>query len=85
MKNLGLCTMRVVAVGGNANNSGNTGAFCVNANNGVSTTNTNIGRQLSLLSHTVCTRPHHLVKHKASPKVLVAKAKAPGVNKQRVA
>ena len=41
--------MRVVAVSGNANNSGNTGAFCVNANNGVTNANTNIGRQLSLL------------------------------------
>lgn len=75
--------MRVVAVSGNANNSGNTGAFCVNANNGVTTTNANIGRQLSLCTHTVCARPHPLVKHKASPKVLVAQAKAPGANKQR--
>lgn len=40
---------RVVAVSGNANNGGNTGAFCVNANNSVTNTNANYGRQLSLL------------------------------------
>lgn len=85
MKNLRLCTMRVVAVSGNANNSGNTGAFCVNANNGVTNANTNIGRQLSLLFHTVCSQPHHLMKHKASPKVLVVNAKVPGENKQSIA
>ncbi len=40
--------MRVVAVGGNSNNSGNAGVFCVNSNNSSGNRNTNIGRQLSL-------------------------------------
>jgi len=42
--------MRVVAVGGNSNNAGNAGVFYVNANNSSGNRNTNIGRQLSLLS-----------------------------------
>ena len=40
--------LRVVAVGGNSNNSGNAGVFYVNANNSSGNRNTNIGRQLSL-------------------------------------
>jgi len=39
---------RVVNFGSNANNSSNTGAFYVNANNTSSNDNANIGRQLSL-------------------------------------
>lgn len=42
--------MRVVAAGGNANNSGNTEAFYVNANNGPTNANPNIGSQLCLLN-----------------------------------
>ena len=42
--------LRVVAVGGNSNNGGNAGVFYVNANNSSGNRNTNIGRQLSLLS-----------------------------------
>jgi hypothetical protein len=45
-----LCAMRVVAAGGNANNSGNTEAFYVNANNSPTNANPNIGSQLSLLT-----------------------------------
>jgi len=37
-------------VGGNANNSGNTGAFYVNANNTSGNANQNIGSQLSLFN-----------------------------------
>jgi hypothetical protein len=39
---------RVVKLGSNANNSANTGAFYMNANNTASNNNVNIGSQLAL-------------------------------------
>jgi len=41
---------RVVKLGSNANNSANTGAFYMNANNTASNNNVNIGSQLALNS-----------------------------------
>jgi hypothetical protein len=61
---------RVVKFGSNANNTLNTGAFYVNANNTSSNDNVNIGRRLYLwITKTFHWGPGpcHLAKHKAKP------------------
>ena len=53
---------RVVKLGSNANNSANTEAFYMNANNTASNNNVNIGSHLALNSE-LTLRPCHLAKH----------------------
>ena len=53
---------RVVKLGSNANNSANTEAFYMNANNTASNNNVNIGSQLALTRYRT-SRPCLLAKH----------------------
>lgn len=68
MKNYKRISEKVLAVGGNANNGFNDGAFCANSNYSSGNTNANYGSQLSYFLFILSFQnPCLLAKYKAIP------------------